>query len=86
MIIMPHSRPDHRCSSQTQQTSGTPQAVAFGTDRLLYGSDYCWTPAAGVDQQIASLAAADQPDHESWRELTTRNAQRLLRRDRSRHV
>lgn len=59
--------------------------AVFGTGRLLYGSDYCWTPAAGVDQQVASLAAAGQPDHDSWRELTTRNAQRLLRRDRSRH-
>ena len=28
MIIMPHSRPGHRCSSQAKQTSGTPQAIA----------------------------------------------------------
>ena len=26
MIIMPHSWPSHRCSSQARQTSGTPQA------------------------------------------------------------
>jgi transposase len=25
MIIMPHSRPSHRCSSQARQTFGTPQ-------------------------------------------------------------
>jgi hypothetical protein len=25
MIIMPHSWPSHRCSSQARQTSGTPQ-------------------------------------------------------------
>lgn len=48
-----------------------------GDDRLLYGSDYCWTPAPLVDRQVASLDeqwAHDVP----WRALTTRNAQRLL--------
>ena len=51
---------------------------AFGSERLLYGSDYCWTPAAGTTAQIASIDAAPQPDHDSWRALTTRNAHRLL--------
>jgi predicted TIM-barrel fold metal-dependent hydrolase len=56
-------------------------ARAFGTDRVLYGSDYCWTPAHGVPPQIHSIDAADPPDeHETWRELTTRNALRLLHR------
>jgi hypothetical protein len=27
MIMMPHSSPSHRCSSQTRQTSGTPQGL-----------------------------------------------------------
>ncbi len=27
MIIMPHSQPAHRCSSQAKQTSGTPQGA-----------------------------------------------------------
>lgn len=51
---------------------------AFGSERLLYGSDYCWTPAAGTAAQIASVDAADQPDSDTWRALTTRNATRLF--------
>ncbi|WP_410676845.1 hypothetical protein [Amycolatopsis sp. cmx-4-68] len=31
---------------------------AFGTDRLLYGSDYCWTPPPAVDAQLATIDAA----------------------------
>ena len=54
---------------------------AFGSDRLLYGSDYCWTPAAGTTSQVASVDAARQPDNDTWRALTTRNATRLLTRD-----
>jgi hypothetical protein len=27
MIMMPHSWPSHRCSSQARQTSGTPQGL-----------------------------------------------------------
>ena len=55
---------------------------AFGADRLLYGSDYCWTPAAGVSQQIATIDTAVQPDIDTWRALTARNAARLLPTDR----
>ncbi len=55
---------------------------AFGADRLLYGSDYCWTPAAGVSQQIAAIDTAVQPDNDTWRALTTRNAARLLPTER----
>jgi len=52
-------------------------AAAFGTERLLYGSDYCWTPIAGVNQQIASIDAADQPEqlartHDSQRPALAR--------------
>nr|BBW89511.1 orsellinic acid decarboxylase [Arthrobacter sp.] len=53
---------------------------AFGSDRLLYGSDYCWTPAAGTTAQIASLEAAEQPAKDTWRTLSTRNASRLFPR------
>jgi len=35
MIIMPHSRPGHRCSSQPKQTSGIPQDPD-GTCRAKY--------------------------------------------------
>lgn len=55
-------------------------AKAFGTQRLLYGSDYCWTPAPGALAQIASIDAAEQPPADTWRALTTRNAARLLPR------
>jgi predicted TIM-barrel fold metal-dependent hydrolase len=48
-------------------------AAAFGTERLLYGSDYCWTPTPLVDAQVDSVDAA-------WRDLTTRNAERLFTR------
>lgn len=54
--------------------------AAFGSERLLYGSDYCWTPAPGVDAQIASIGAAPQPPGDTWHALTTRNAHRLFPR------
>lgn len=53
---------------------------AFGTERLVYGSDFCWTPPPAVDAQLASIDAAAQPEGTTWRELTTRNAARLFRR------
>jgi 6-methylsalicylate decarboxylase len=54
--------------------------AAFGVERLLYGSDYCWTPAPLAAVQIASVDAAPQPADQTWRHLTTRNAVRLLPR------
>ena len=54
--------------------------AAFGTERLLYGSDYCWTPAPLAAAQVASVDAAPQPAGQTWRRLTTRNAVRLLPR------
>ncbi|MFC4146063.1 amidohydrolase family protein [Micromonospora mangrovi] len=51
---------------------------AFGADRVLYGSDYCWTPLAGALGQIAAVDGAVQPPGNTWRGLTTRNAERLL--------
>ncbi|GAA2851132.1 amidohydrolase family protein [Pseudonocardia halophobica] len=66
-------------------TAGTPfphQIPALersvGTGRLLYGSDYCWTPRPAVAAQIASVDDAPQPAGTSWRALTTDNARRLL--------
>ncbi|MGW0816694.1 amidohydrolase family protein [Streptomyces viridiviolaceus] len=50
-------------------------------DRLLYGSDYCWTPAHGVDAHVAAVDAAPTPvAGADWRSLTTANARRLLPR------
>jgi predicted TIM-barrel fold metal-dependent hydrolase len=44
-----------------------------GTDHLVYGSDFCFTPPRAVERQAASI---DPP----WRTLTTHNAARLLER------
>ncbi|MEU6171508.1 amidohydrolase family protein [Streptantibioticus parmotrematis] len=56
-----------------------PAAVeAFGSGRLVYGSDYCWTPAPAAAAQVASIDAAPQPSGTTWRALTTANAKRLL--------
>ncbi|MFJ4714260.1 amidohydrolase family protein [Streptomyces sp. NPDC088785] len=53
--------------------------AAFGTERLLYGSDYCWTPLEAVLAQIDSVDAAAPPaPGATWRDLTSRNARRLL--------
>lgn len=57
---------------------------AFGDHRILYGSDYCWTPAPAVLAQLASIDAAPQPDATTWRALTTHNAERLFPRLRLR--
>ncbi len=53
---------------------------AFGCEQVLYGSDYCWTPVAGVLSQVASIDAAPQPEGQTWRALTTGNAERLIPR------
>ncbi|MGW0940556.1 amidohydrolase family protein [Streptomyces sp. NPDC002666] len=62
--------------------AGTPfprQIPAFGTERLLYGSDYCWTPADMALAQVHSVDSAAQPSTtDTWRELTNRNARRLF--------
>ncbi|GGZ24035.1 amidohydrolase [Streptomyces nitrosporeus] len=50
-------------------------------DRLLYGSDYCWTPAPAAAAHAASFTGAPGPvEGVSWPELTTRNARTLLPR------
>lgn len=54
--------------------------AAFGAEHLLYGSDYCFTPAVGTKAQIVSIDAAPQPHGDTWRALTTRNARRLFPR------
>lgn len=72
-------------------TAGTPFPrqvpaldAAFGTGRLLYGSDYCWTPVEAVLAQVASLDAAAPPaTGGTWRSLTTANTARLFTADAS---
>ena len=52
-----------------------------GPDRLLYGSDFCFTPARGIEMQIASIKAAPVPvEGATWQSLTTGNARGLLPR------
>lgn len=52
-----------------------------GSRQLLYGSDSCWTPAPLVEAQVAHVDGAPQPEGTAWRELTTRNAERLFATD-----
>lgn len=47
-------------------------------DRLLYGSDCAWTRDEQVLRAISTLDATDVGHGETWRQLTTRNAKRLL--------
>lgn len=50
-----------------------------GPDRVLFGSDYCWTPAPLADAHIAAIDTAAPPaDGTTWRALTTANALRLF--------
>jgi predicted TIM-barrel fold metal-dependent hydrolase len=50
-------------------------------DRLLYGSDYLWTPDRLVELHSAEFADTPSPvDGLSWQELTTANAHRVLPR------
>lgn len=46
-----------------------------GSNRILYGSDYCWTPAFAVGQQIAALDSDPETD---WRAVTSANAHEFL--------
>jgi 6-methylsalicylate decarboxylase len=58
---------------------------AYGAKRLLYGSDFCFTPPIAVDLQLGLLDRvwSQLPDVAPWRELTSANAARLTARARS---
>ncbi|MFF1720443.1 amidohydrolase family protein [Streptomyces sviceus] len=48
-------------------------------DRVLFGSDYCWTPTPLADAHIAAIDTAAPPaEGATWRCLTTANALRLF--------
>lgn len=50
-----------------------------GPDRLVYGSDYCFTPIAAVQEQLRLLdAGAADGGLENWRAVTSDNARSLL--------
>lgn len=52
-----------------------------GFDHVVYGSDYCWAPASGVEAQIHAIDQASTPGaNVTWRDLTTRNAHALFSR------
>lgn len=52
-----------------------------GPGQLLYGSDFCFTPALGIERQIAAINAAPVPVQDAtWQSLTTGNALHLLPR------
>jgi len=66
-------------------TAGTPLpdqlpslVSVVGEGRILYGSDYCFTPPPAVAGQLASLNASPPASDSSWAALTTRNAARCL--------
>jgi predicted TIM-barrel fold metal-dependent hydrolase len=44
-------------------------AAAFGTERLLYGSDHCWTPTDAVLAQVESIDSAVQPSAVGRRDM-----------------
>lgn len=50
-------------------------ASTVGNERILYGSDFCWTPVAAVAQQITLL---DDDPATDWRTVTSANAQQFL--------
>jgi predicted TIM-barrel fold metal-dependent hydrolase len=50
-------------------------ASTVGNERILYGSDFCWTPAAGVAQQISLLDGDPGID---WRAVTSANARQFF--------
>ncbi len=60
-----------RCSCcSTGWSNQIPALItAFSSEWLLYGSNYCWIPAAGAAGQIVSV-----DEGETWRTLTIRNA------------
>ncbi len=52
-----------------------------GPGQLLYGSDFPFTPAQGVERQIAAVNDAPVPaEGATWQALTSGNAAKLLRR------
>lgn len=67
-------------------TAGTPLPRALGVladvadpERIVYGSDSCWTPAALVDDQIQQLTRNTAPSGVTWREQAAANGERLVR-------
>ncbi len=67
--------------------AGTPSRLQLAAldevttrDRLLYGSDYPWTPTDLVARLMSGLDKVFDATDGEWRKLTTRNAEKLLAR------
>jgi 6-methylsalicylate decarboxylase len=82
-----HDRPQSQLTTRQQlqrfwyDLAGTPFPApakalvdVVGSDQVLYGSDFCWTPAMGATHQVSLL----EQEPTDWRALTTANAERLL--------
>ncbi|NEA34876.1 amidohydrolase family protein [Streptomyces sp. SID13031] len=67
-------------TSQLQElwydVAGTSVPQQLPVDHLLYGSDYCFTPAEAVTAQLTALDHS--PTAANWRARTTANAVQLL--------
>lgn len=51
---------------------------AFGPERIVYGSDSCWTPDPVIHAQLAALDHAHSDQEMPWRQQATSAARRLL--------
>jgi len=82
-----HGRPASSLTTRQQlqrfwyDLAGTPFPAAagalidvVGSDQVLYGSDYCWTPAMVAAHQVMLM----EQESADWRMLTAANATRLL--------
>jgi len=52
--------------------------AAFGDSKVLYGSDFRFTPEPALAAQISAVLADAGSGGVGWKELTYRNAQRLF--------
>jgi 6-methylsalicylate decarboxylase len=67
------------CAGTPFPTALPTLASVVGTERLLFGSDYCFTRPHMVAQMIQTIGEADMPSAEaSWLDLFARNAKELL--------
>ncbi|KND37206.1 amidohydrolase family protein [Streptomyces acidiscabies] len=90
LFVPPHEAPPRNAVQQLGSLCYDMAGTAFprqvpallklvGPDRVLFGSDHCWTPAPLADAHISTIDTAAPPaDGTTWRALTTANALRLF--------
>lgn len=54
-------------------------STRWGTERIVYGSDCCFTPAPLIESQVAALDRVGIADVDDWRQAVAANARALLR-------